>query len=111
MDIDTRGRLSEEELSSLADDRASRADVLLHLGEPECVLEDERVLVYVWLLSVGWSSSNIATDIPSYHFAFLVFDEDGRLSRCDLPDVGFLRSPGGVIDRWLEKNGRRPGSR
>jgi hypothetical protein len=82
-----RGKIDAAERNSISTGATSREDVLLRFGEPDAVIDDERIFVYYWVVSIGkfmiGGGYGPATvdEIPKYYLFTLEFDEKGRLKR------------------------------
>ena len=91
----SRRIIDDEALAFMDVDATSRQTVLLHLGEPDSVSEDERYLLYRWMSVQGWGFAAIggaAYSAPVMGFAdggytgeqteylLIEFDEEGVLS-------------------------------
>lgn len=79
-----RGRIRSEDVQPLAVGQASRAEVLLRLGEPDEVLEDGSVFVYRWtevrgLIVFASYGGGGAIPFPGHRDLRLAFDGQGRL--------------------------------
>jgi len=81
-------------LSFLEDAQTSRKDVLIRLGQPRAVFEDEQVLIYwLWYDASTQEITPVLSDLPFASDAQLVvvFDESGRLVQHRL--IGTRSSP------------------
>lgn len=83
-----RGRISPHYAESLKVGQSTREDVLLHLGEPDEVLEGGKVFIYRWTEARGFfamaaSGSGVAIPFPGHRALRLEFDADARLVRQD----------------------------
>jgi len=81
-----RGRITPQYVSSLQVGVATREDVLLHLGEPDEVLDGGKVLVYRWteargFFAVGGYGGAVAIPFPGHRALRLEFGPDARLVR------------------------------
>jgi len=54
--VGTRGSIRPEALEFLAESPVVREDVLLHLGMPEEISQDEKIFDYKWIDSKEWNS-------------------------------------------------------
>ena len=82
-----RGRITPQYASSLRAGASTREDVLLHLGEPDEVLEGGRVLIYRWTETRGFFAvagsygGSVVAPFPGHRALRLEFGPDARLVR------------------------------
>lgn len=81
-----RGRITKEYAAPLQVGVATREEVLLHLGEPDEVLEGGKVFIYRWteargFIAFGVSGSGILIPFPGHRAVRLEFDAEARLVR------------------------------
>ena len=89
-----RGQILPEELASLEKGKTTREEVLLRYGEPSLVLNDQKILVYKWMVLAGgyvwvvvippFGGAVGGGDIPKEYVVTLEFDGEGRLVRFEL---------------------------
>jgi hypothetical protein len=86
------GIVSEEETRLLEPGRTTRADVLLHFGQPALSRCQEQVLVYHWAVAHGWlivavggpyAAAVVPIPIPKSYLVLFAFDADGRLAHVE----------------------------
>lgn len=83
VDPTSRRRIQPEQVKALAPGVATRADVLLALGDPEMRLDGERLLLYQWGTASGLFLSESAGGplASSFHDLLFEFDDTGLLRR------------------------------
>ena len=87
---DSRKNIDKDTAASLQAGVTTKEDVLLQLGEPDFVSEDERQLNYVWtgpgVVFIGLSgSSSVSEKIGDYDYTLLLtFSADDVLERTDV---------------------------
>jgi hypothetical protein len=84
-----RGEIGESDIAFLSAGRTTREDVLLQFGEPDLVLNDQRIIIYHWSVShgywlIGGGYSGYAGPIPKDYLFMLEFDGEGRLNRFEI---------------------------
>lgn len=86
--LEGRGKIEEADMAFLERAKTTREDVLLRFGEPDLILNQDRILVYHWAVShgywfVGAYYTGAGGPIPKDYLFMLEFDEDrpqgGRL--------------------------------
>ena len=112
--LEGRGKIDDSDLAFLNKDKTSREEVVLRFGEPDLILDHDRILVYHWVVSqgyffVGGGYSGAGGPISKVYIFMLEFDEHGLLKR-------FKRS-GSVwtsaqarLDKWTPPGIERPPS-
>lgn len=96
-----RGRITPQYVSSLQVGRSTREDVLLHLGEPDEVVDGGRTLVYRWtevrgFLAAGGYGGAVAIPFSGHRALRLEFGPDARLARLAF-ERGAPGSPAGPV--------------
>lgn len=86
-----RGRITPQYAAPLKVGESTREEVLLHLGEPDEVLEGGKVFLYHWTEARGFFAlaaygSGLVIPFPGHRAVRLEFDADARLIR-----LGFER--------------------
>jgi len=103
--IEGRGKIDESDIAFLTVSKTTREDVLLRFGEPDLILNDQRIMIYHWIVSHGYwltggGYSAVGGPISNDYLFMLEFDEEDRLKR-------FERSGRGVIEAmWFPTLGR-----
>lgn len=101
----------EDVVKQMCPGETSMADVILQYGEPDFVLENDRVLVYSWdrivayvVVAVGsyYSGGGEVLPMPREHVLLLQFDDAALLRRCDLVQAVGL-NPDGVARAWAKE--------
>ena len=111
-----RGEIDESDIVFLEKGKTTREDVLLRFGEPDMVLDDQRILVYHWEVSKGiwllvaagpYGAGGVAGgDIPKNYLFMLEFDEEGRLKRYERS--GSLWSKAQYrLDKWTPSDSEK----
>lgn len=105
--IQGRVPCDEEKTAFLVKDMTSKEEVLLNLGEPDLVLNHERIFVYRWemvaaYLAVGAYGGGAVGPIQRTSFLIIQFDDKNRVSRHEVrgsvfssrtPPVETFKSP------------------
>ena len=84
--------------------KTTREDVLLRFGEPDLILNQDRILIYHWTVSHGYwfaggGYSAVGGPIPKDYLIMLEFDEQGHLKKYERTG-SILTSPQARIDKW-----------
>ena len=112
------GVITEESIATLESEKATRADVLLKLGDPAERLYQDRFFVYEWVQTHGYlfwavgGGPGAAGDIAPLtgpHFLVVEFLPDNRLKRFKFIDAGFFSQPARkqldeVINEWISSS-------
>ena len=96
--------LDEETFEGLRPGEATRADVLLTLGEPHHRIDQDRCLMYEWAVAYGYvivGGAMQAYPIPvvAPHYLCLEFADDSRLIRRETFTGGLYAKPDKAIAR------------
>ena len=102
--LEGRGKIEEVDMAFLEKARTTREDVLLRFGEPDLVLDCDRILVYHWAVShgywfIGAGYSGAGGPIPKDYLFMLEFDEVGFLKRSERTG-SIWTSAQARIDKW-----------
>ena len=109
--VEGRGKIDESDIAFLTLSKTTREEVLLRFGEPDLVLDDQRILIYHWKLSYGYwfiaiGGTGDAGPIPKDYLFMLEFDEKGRLKRFERSGImgsnTFIR-----LDDWTPLNSKK----
>ena len=78
----------KDAFKSLCSGAATRADVLLLMGEPRHRLDDDRFLMYEWDVAYGYVVAGggynaVIIPVTAPHYFCLEFGPDSQLARCD----------------------------
>ncbi|MDH3454642.1 MAG: hypothetical protein OEL80_05790 [Desulfuromonadales bacterium] len=105
--------LDEESFEKLRPGAASRADVLLALGEPRHRLDGDRFLMYEWSVAYGYvivggpaQAYPIPVTVP--HYLCLEFADDGQLVRSSQLTGGLYAKPDQAIAHCTHPQEERP---
>jgi len=98
----------KETLESLLPGEASRADVLLLLGEPQHRLDDNRFLMYEWTVAYGSAIVYLVAEVipvPAVapHYLCLEFGPDSRLVRREHFTGSLYGEPDKAIMRCMKR--------
>ncbi|WP_243287267.1 MULTISPECIES: hypothetical protein [Geothrix] len=99
-----RGRITPQYVSSLRVGASTREDVLLHLGEPDEVVDGGKILVYRWTEARGFIAvagsygGGVVAPFPGHRALRLEFGPDARLVRLAF-ERGTPRPPAGPVPR------------
>ncbi len=91
----TRGRIEKKELDLIISGKTTREEVLLHFGEPDVVMRNERVFAYHWIMTAGYFvvggyySAN-GGSIGRRHLVLLEFENNGIVKRYEVKEGVFL---------------------
>ena len=101
--ISGKGGVAEETLAALRSDRATRADVLLRLGEPSERREDDRVFVYGWKVKWGYGFVYFAggATVPKEKYAAIRFDDEAVVADVFLAEPRWLTSARSALEDWV----------
>ena len=98
----------KEAFASLCSGAATRADVLLLMGEPKHRLDDDRFLMYEWdvaygyvLIGGGYSGAIIPVMAP--HYFCLEFGPGSQLVRCEHLVGSLYAKPDKAIRRCMKQ--------
>lgn len=105
--------IDKESFERLRPGEATRADVLLALGEPRHRLGADRFLMYEWAVSYGYVLVGGATQaypipVAAPHYLCLEFADDGRLMRREKLTGGLYAKPGKAIERCMNPKEAQP---
>lgn len=84
--LEGRGKIDESDIAFLTVSKTTREDVLLRFGEPDLILNDQRIMIYHWKVSHGYwliagGFSAVGGPIPNDYLFMLEFNEEDRLKR------------------------------
>jgi hypothetical protein len=109
--IEGRGEITKSDIDFLTVGKTVREDVLLRFGEPDLVLNDQRILIYHWSVShgywfIGGYYSAGGGPIPKEYLFMLEFDGTGILNRFDVS--GSIWTPvNNRIDKWAPQESKK----
>ena len=98
----------KEAFESLRPNSATRADVLLLLGEPNYRLDDDRFLMYEWTVAygyviVGGYTQAYPVPVAKPHYLCLEFGPDSRLVRSEQLTGSLYSKPDKAIRRCMKQ--------
>lgn len=101
-----RGAITPADTAWLVPGATAREEVLLHFGEPEARLQEDRVLAYRWSVAhgywlVGGYTVGYAGPVPKYYLLLFAFDGAGVMTRWTLEGC-LWRTPESVLRAWAE---------
>lgn len=97
-----RGKIEKADIAFLKAGVTTREEVLLRFGEPDAVLQDQRILAYCWAVSVGYIIiHNAGAEIPKYYLFLLEFDDKGLLKRAEISASGW-ETIESRLDKWVK---------
>jgi hypothetical protein len=111
--------VGKESIESLEPEKATRAEVLLTIGDPAERLQEDRFFVYRWELKHGYlfwaivfpggrGPSDVET-LSGTHFLLIEFLPDNRLKRFQFIDLGLLSQRAcGQLDELIQEWSRVP---
>lgn len=107
-----RGAVTREDAAFLTTGVTTREESLLRFGEPDILLEGEKVLAYLWGVShgyfaVGGYGAAVGGPIQKNYLLMMEFDDAGVLRRWDIQGC-VAQSPKSVLEKWMEM--AQPGS-
>lgn len=110
--LEGRGKIEESDMVFLENAKTTREEVLLRFGEPDLVLDKDRILVYHWAVShgywfVGAYYTGAGGPIPKDYLFMLEFDEEGMLKRYDRSGR-IWASAQARIDKWTPRGIDKP---
>ena len=81
-----RGKIEPTDTAFLQEAETTREEVVLRFGEPDMVLDHDRILIYHWAVSHGyWFAGGYYTaaggPIPKEYLLMIEFDDQGLLKR------------------------------
>lgn len=103
--LEGRGQINEADMLFLELGKTTRDEILLRFGEPDLILNQDRIMIYHWSVShgywfVGAYYSGAGGPIPKDYLFMIEFDENGVLNR--LEKIGsFLKTAQARIDQWV----------
>ncbi len=102
--LEGRGKIDNVDMAFLEKATTTREDVLLRFGEPDLVLDHDRILVYHWAVSHGYwfiagGYSSTGGPIPKDYLFMLEFDDAGILKRFERTG-SIWTSAHTRIDKW-----------
>jgi len=102
--LEGRGKIEESDMVFLESTKTTREDILLRFGEPDLILNQDRILIYHWTVSHGYwfaggGYSAVGGPIPKDYLIMLEFDEQGHLKKYERTG-SILTSPQARIDKW-----------
>jgi hypothetical protein len=101
-----KGGVAPQTLQEFLDGRATRADVLVRLGEPWQRRGDDRVFVYEWTASVeGWivivpNGGVMGGDITKQKYAAIRFDDSGVVQAAQVVERSWSKNSQQTLDDW-----------
>lgn len=109
--MNSRTGLNDEDLAFVVEKITTREELLLHLGEPDAVLNNESILVYSWSKVVGGIVLLIppatgGVEMLNNHYLIFEFDSDGTLQRFKKGVVagGLFTLSSGDLDKIIRKD-------
>ena len=110
--LEGRGKIEESDLAFLENAKTPREEVLLRFGEPDLILDHDRVLVYHWSVShgywfVGAYYSGAGGPIPKDYLFILEFDDKGFLRRFERTG-SIWTSAQARLDKWTPQGAEKP---
>ena len=100
----------EKTLASMKEDVTSKKNVLLMLGEPNRVLDNERIFLYwwqevhgyvLWLIPYGSSGG----PVKSTHWLYIEFEENNIIKKCEIKKRDVFSWNQTLIDNFYETSG------
>ena len=94
----------KEALASMKEGVTSKEDILMMLGEPNKVLDNERRFLYWWEEEQGTVLallSQQAVPVRSLHWLYIVFDDNNTIKKCEIKrkDIPL----GGTLEEHYDK--------
>jgi hypothetical protein len=110
--LEGRGKIEESDMVFLENERTTREEVLLRFGEPDLILDHDRLLVYHWAVSHGyWFVGAYYTGgggpIPKDYLFILEFDDKGFLKRFERTG-SIWTSAQARLDKWTPQGTEKP---
>ena len=110
--LEGRGKIDESDMVFLENGKTTREEVLLRFGEPDLILDHDRVLVYHWEVShgywfVGAYYTGAGGPIPKEYLFILEFDDKGFLKRFERTG-SIWTSAQARIDKWTPQGTEKP---
>jgi hypothetical protein len=110
--LEGRGKIEESDMAFLENAKTTREEVLLRFGEPDLVLDHDRVLVYHWAVShgywfVGAYYTGAGGSIPKDYLFILEFDDKGFLKRFERTG-SIWTSAKARLDKWTPQGAEKP---
>jgi outer membrane protein assembly factor BamE (lipoprotein component of BamABCDE complex) len=108
-----KGAVHPQTLEEFRVGRATRADVLLRLGEPSERRWSDRVFVYGWEAEWGyafvtWYYGGTAAPLPTEKYAAIHFDDAGIVDDAVLLEYWFHHPGSHAVDEWAGPDAPRP---
>jgi hypothetical protein len=107
--------ITQESIASLEPEKATRADVLLKIGDPAERWHQDRFFVYSWelkhgylLVVIGYAAAGIRP-VTGNHFLLIEFLPDNRIKRSKFTDAGIFSQPARkqldeLINEWRQSS-------
>ena len=110
--LEGRGKIEESDMAFLENAKTAREEVLLRFGEPDLIMDHDRVLVYHWTVShgywfVGANYTGGGGPIPKNYFFILEFDDKGFLKRFEKTG-SIWASTQEQLDKWTPPGTEKP---
>jgi hypothetical protein len=110
--LEGRGMIAEIDTAFLQSAKTTRQEVLLRFGEPDLILDHDRILVYHWAVSHGyWAVGAYYTaaggPIPKDYLFVLEFDDRGFLKRFEKTG-SIWTSARARLDKWTPPGSEQP---
>jgi hypothetical protein len=110
--LEGRGKIEESDMVFLENARTTREEVLLRFGEPDLILDHDRVLAYHWAVShgywfVGAYYTGAGGPIPKNYLFILEFDDKGFLKRFERTG-SIWTSAQARLNKWTPQGTEKP---
>ena len=95
----------EKTLASIKEGVTSKEDILMMLGEPDRVLDNERIFLYWWQEDYGffgWAFSG-GGPVRSTHWLYYEFDENNIIMKYEIKKRGVFSWGQTLPDNFYEK--------
>jgi hypothetical protein len=89
--------------------KSTRAEILLHFGDPEKRLEDDKFFVYGWekthgYVFIGAYVTGVAIPTNNRHFLLIEFDADGIVRRSGFIDPSWAwQDTEKMVEQWKKQ--------
>jgi outer membrane protein assembly factor BamE (lipoprotein component of BamABCDE complex) len=109
--------VNEAQLSFLAPKITTREKVVEHLGNPDIIWEDARVVIYNWEMRQGilfWAAGAYYSggagmkDITRHHLLLIQFDEQDKVLRFSRTTRPLTQSYADFLREWLKEFPAQP---